>query len=154
MNQLELPGMALRDRRLERGLSMMDVYEAIHVPVEYIEALEHGNFDAMPGAAYGLGFLRTYCEFLDLEPEPYTDQFRVCTRPAAAPRLRTAVITDSKARPRWLGDLVAWGTVCALLLLGWVTYSAVVRPLVESASPRVEATTERVSPPNHFEDGF
>jgi len=156
MSHGEFPGDTLRVRREARGLTLTDVYRDIHVPVAYIRALEAGDLDALPGTTYAMGFLNTYCHFLELDPEPLADGFRACTQPPPANPLGRPSSPGAplSQRPRWLHEALAWGAICAILLLAWLTYSAMMRPLAETVDTRVNAGTLEVTPPTHFDEEF
>lgn len=62
-------GRLLRDQREARGLSIADVEASLRIRKAYIEALEAGRFDLLPGAAYIPAFLRAYALHVGLEPE-------------------------------------------------------------------------------------
>jgi len=162
MNRSEFPGHLLRERREARGLSRLDVFEHIRVPVQYIQALEDADFRLLPCQTYAAGFLVTYCQFLELDPEPFTDLFRAGIRNrgtagfrgSAASRFLPARSDEGKQdRPRWMTELFTWSAICAVLLLGWLTYAVVVRPLAERTETRVEAGAHE-APPVHFEEDF
>jgi cytoskeletal protein RodZ len=60
----------LRTAREARGLSYQDVEAATRIRARYLEALETGRYDLMPGGeAQVRGFLRRYATFLDIPPE-------------------------------------------------------------------------------------
>ena len=40
-----------------------------HVLDEFVDAIESGNMDTLPDMCYTTGFLKTYCELLDLDAE-------------------------------------------------------------------------------------
>ena len=140
MSRFMQQGQRLRERREALGLTHEDVYQAIHVPITHLRALESGDGRRMPVSAYARGFLRSYCEFLRLDPEPFLSAYdwsAPAARAAATPRPADPGPDDG--RPAWLTDVIAWGAVCLLLLLGWFSYSVVFRPAVEDADVRVEA---------------
>jgi cytoskeletal protein RodZ len=58
----------LRRRREELGISLEQVEEDTRIRVRYLQALETENFEALPDAVVGRGFLRNYCTYLDLDP--------------------------------------------------------------------------------------
>ena len=62
-------GRLLRDQREARGLTVMDIEKKIRIRRHYVEALEAGRFDLLPGAAYIPAFLRAYATHVGLEPE-------------------------------------------------------------------------------------
>ena len=62
-------GRLLSEARAAKGWSYADVEAATRIRQKYLEALESGNFDALPGGAIGRGFLRNYSLFLGLDAE-------------------------------------------------------------------------------------
>jgi cytoskeleton protein RodZ len=62
-------GRLLRDQREALGLSVADIEKQIRIRRQYVEALEAGRFDLLPGAAYIPAFLRAYASHVGLEPE-------------------------------------------------------------------------------------
>jgi len=62
-------GRLLRDQREARGLSINDVEKRLRIRLQYIEAIEQGRFDLLPGAAYIPAFLRAYATNVGLDPE-------------------------------------------------------------------------------------
>ncbi len=64
------PGFRLRAAREALGLSYQDVEAATRIRPRYLEALETGKYDVMPGGeAQVRGFLRRYAAFLNIPPE-------------------------------------------------------------------------------------
>jgi cytoskeleton protein RodZ len=62
-------GRLLRDQREGRGLTVADIERQIRIRRAYVEAIEAGRFDLLPGAAYIPAFLRAYASHVGLEPE-------------------------------------------------------------------------------------
>lgn len=59
-------GEELRRERMRRGLTYKDVEQRLHIRSAYLEALEEGNYDVIPGQVYTKGFIRNYGNFLCL----------------------------------------------------------------------------------------
>lgn len=66
----------LRMRRQEAGHSIEDVSEAIRVQKRYLEALEDGRIDDLPGTVYALGFLRTYANYYGFNGDAFVTRFK------------------------------------------------------------------------------
>ena len=66
---MESIGEKFKKRREERGLFIEQIARDTNISKKYIEAIENENFSDMPGEAYLLGFLRSYAEYLDIDPE-------------------------------------------------------------------------------------
>lgn len=64
-------GISLRQARLEQNISLEEVEKNTRIRKVYLEALENENWDAIPGAVYTRGFLRTYAKYLGLDEKEY-----------------------------------------------------------------------------------
>ena len=60
--------------RERRGLALATVEQETRIPARRLTALEEERFDLLPERIYALGFLRTYAEYLGLDPQPYVDE--------------------------------------------------------------------------------
>lgn len=69
-------GNTLREARVRRNLTLQQVEEDTKIRVKYVQAMENEDFDVMPGATYVKGFLRTYSEYLSLDPDVMIDEYR------------------------------------------------------------------------------
>lgn len=61
-------GHYLKDVRESLSLSLADAATAMHIRVHYLEAIETGNFDKLPGKAYVRGYIKNYASFLEIDP--------------------------------------------------------------------------------------
>jgi len=147
MKQTSFPGNELREQREKLGLSLYEVFRRTRIPIGYLSALERGELHALPVACYVLGFVRTYCQFLGLKPEPYLDCFRACSRPGAAGFLRRERDGNGFRFPTWAQESLTWAVVLAIMLLGWLTYSVVFQPQADTPDKRVQAGTVELMPP-------
>lgn len=60
-------GQLLKEKRLERGLVLEDVADAMKIRRKYIEALENGNYSEIPDKVYTKSFLKIYADYLGLD---------------------------------------------------------------------------------------
>ncbi len=60
-------GQQLKTARIDRNLSIQDVFENTHIRIKYLEALEADDYDSMPSPVQGRGFLRLYAQYLGLD---------------------------------------------------------------------------------------
>ena len=61
-------GEVLRSAREEQGYSIDQIARDSNIATRYLRALEEEDFSIFPGETYLVGFLRTYSEHLDLDP--------------------------------------------------------------------------------------
>lgn len=66
----------LRRAREDYGQDVRSIAQVLRIRQAYLEALESGQFDRLPGTTYALGFLRTYAEFLGLDGDEIVDRFK------------------------------------------------------------------------------
>jgi cytoskeleton protein RodZ len=69
-------GADLRAARERVGWTLEQLAAALRIRAQYLEALEAGRIDVLPGNAYALGYLRTYARTLGLDPNEIARRFK------------------------------------------------------------------------------
>jgi cytoskeleton protein RodZ len=69
-------GVLLRRAREERRQSVADVAAALCIRANYLEAIEAGAYERLPGQAYTVGFVRSYANYLGLDAEEVVRIFK------------------------------------------------------------------------------
>jgi cytoskeleton protein RodZ len=69
-------GETLREARMRRRIDMTDVEAATKIRAKYLRALENEEWDLLPGPTFVKTFLRTYAEYLDLDPRLLVEEYR------------------------------------------------------------------------------
>lgn len=77
-------GDILRKEREKQKLSLRDVEEGTSIRSVYLEALEKGEYDKLPGEVYAKGFIKNYGNFLELNGEDLVRQFIIEITPVAS----------------------------------------------------------------------
>lgn len=62
-------GNFLRERREARGISLIEAEKDLKIRKKYLQALEEGNVDTIPGKTYLIGYLRNYSKYLGIDEE-------------------------------------------------------------------------------------
>ncbi|PKM81800.1 MAG: hypothetical protein CVU89_07155 [Firmicutes bacterium HGW-Firmicutes-14] len=75
-------GESLRNARKARGISLEQAEEDTKIRKRYLQALEEGDYDAIPGRVYAKGFLRNYARFLGLNEEEIMLEYKLLGTPA------------------------------------------------------------------------
>jgi cytoskeleton protein RodZ len=79
MAREELPGAVgrlLRETRETYQQDIATVAQQLRIRSVYLRAIEEGNYQALPGSTYAVGFVRTYAEYLGLDPLELVRRFR------------------------------------------------------------------------------
>ena len=118
-------GEYLRSVRESRGLGLEEASQVTKIGKNYLAAIEEGQFDKLPNAAYIKGFLRLYAGFLSLSGDEVVKRYEQSI-PSARPQ------SETKAEPERpsmeimerakLGGHGRW--VIPALLLGLVILAA------------------------------
>lgn len=66
-NNCQEIGKVFMQARQERRIDLAEAAQSLHIRQVYLEAIEQGNFDILPGHVYTLGFMKKYAEFLNLD---------------------------------------------------------------------------------------
>lgn len=69
-------GAQLRAAREELELELSHIAAETRIPLRHLEAIDTGNFKALPSRAYAIGFSRSYAKAVGLDPAVITDAVR------------------------------------------------------------------------------
>jgi hypothetical protein len=92
-------GQILKAARVKKAQTLEMVSQQTRIPKKLLENLEAGQFSAFPAVAYLRGFLKNYCDALDLEFEPLWAEVLKVTAPAAGGS-ETKTDSDSASHPK------------------------------------------------------
>jgi hypothetical protein len=147
-------GNTLRDARRRRELALPECETATRIRGRYLTALEEERFELLPEPAYAKGFLRTYAEFLGLDPRPLLDELdeRLNAAGTDEPPRMTPVRIRQPRRPRRgrhpvrLAMLLAGG-IAAVAAAVWAGGRETPDPGLSVALPVVTTAPRDVRPP-------
>jgi len=73
---LKQMGEWLKDLRLSKKITLRQMEEDTKIRIRYLEAIENGDYDILPGRIYALGFLRTYSRYVGANEEDMVECFK------------------------------------------------------------------------------
>lgn len=93
-------GVVLQQARQSKHMKIPSISKKLRIKEIYLEALEKGDYQVFPALVYGVGFLRSYASFLDLNPDEMIARFHKETsdikeEPLDMPRSRDAKVLPS-----------------------------------------------------------
>ena len=68
-------GYTLRQERERQELSIEDIEQGTSIRALYIEAIEAGEYDKLPGTVYTKGFIKNYAKFLGMDADAVVKEF-------------------------------------------------------------------------------
>ena len=69
-------GQLLRETREKAGMDIAEVARVLRISKRYLDALEDGRNEDLPGATYAIGFVRSYAEYLKLDGEEIVRRYK------------------------------------------------------------------------------
>lgn len=66
----------LRKARQRRNLSIEEIAGEINVQSQYLEAIEKGDFSALPNLMFAQEYIRSYADYLGVDPIPVLNEYR------------------------------------------------------------------------------
>ncbi len=142
-------GAFLREARETTGRTVADVAQNLRIRRVYLEAIEDGRFDELPGATYAVGFVRSYAAYLRLDAPSLVARFKEEASGIQAPQ--ELEFPTPVPEGRFPGGLLV--TVCLLLgaaaFCGWYWYQSqngIEVARVPAPPGDVQANTETSAP--------
>ncbi len=76
----ELQGETVSDTliraRQQVGQDLRSIAEVLCIRYSYLDAIERGQYENLPGATYAVGFVRSYAEYLGLDGDQVVERFK------------------------------------------------------------------------------
>jgi cytoskeletal protein RodZ len=118
-------GETLREARMRQRLDITDVEAQTKIRAKYLRALENEDFGMLPGPTFVKSFLRTYAEFLGLDPHLLVEEYRARHDPRDESELTPFAPRPPRGRqrrrpsrrPAWLPVAAAVVAILAVLLV-------------------------------------
>ena len=92
-------GYTLRQERERQNLSIEDIEQGTSIRALYIEAIEAGEYDKLPGAVYTKGFIKNYAKFLDMDADAVVKEFQTDMDELAAEAQAAEAEQSAEAQP-------------------------------------------------------
>jgi cytoskeleton protein RodZ len=136
-------GTLLQASRLRLGHDLRFVAETLHIRFVYLEAIEAGRYEELPGAVYVIGFIRSYADFLGLDSEEVVRRSKAeVASQSVTPELVFPVPVSESSIPG--GAILLVGIIIALLAYGgWYASTTNDSLLGEMISPVPERLREK-----------
>ncbi|GAX53572.1 helix-turn-helix domain-containing protein [Streptomyces olivochromogenes] len=148
-------GRALRQARIEAGLTVDDVSNATRVRIAIVHAIEQDDFAPCGGDVYARGHIRTLARAVHTDPAPLLARYDAehGGRPAptpAAPMFEAERIRPERRGPNWTAAMVA----AIVAVIGFVGFTVVKgsggsdakSSVAEGSTPTASTSTTSASP--------
>lgn len=115
-------GSVLKEARLRRGQTLDVVHQHTRIPKKLLEALETNRFDDFPAPVYLRGFLKGYCDHLDVDFEPLWSKIAP-PKPAEVKKDEEPQKEAPRPLPVQQPNLLPWVVVGGFLAVGGLFFA-------------------------------
>jgi cytoskeletal protein RodZ len=141
-------GERLREARMRQKVDVADVEAATKIRAKYLRALENEEFGLLPGNTFVKTFLRTYAEYLGLDPQLLLEEYRASYEPRAEGEMQQYSVAARQRRPeRRRPPRAAPGPpgpgTALIVLVGVVLVIFAILGLTSDSEPEESASTQR-----------
>ena len=128
-------GALLKASRLRIGEDLRDISAVLCIRNVYLEAIEDGRFEALPGPTYATGFIRAYAEYLGLDSDEVVRRFK--SDPSGGEDKAELIFPEPIPEPGIPGGAIVFiGIMIAVVAYGaWYVNTSKEGFLVELISP-------------------
>lgn len=144
-------GSRLKEARLAKKMSLDELQEVTKIQKRYLQAIEEGNFDMMPGAFYVRAFIKQYAEAVGLNADellasykldvPQTSSEEVTHSIQSTPSRRKISRTSSSKFTDVMPKLIVALFIVVVFVAFWIFLQKKLgndAPVEEEATPAVE----------------
>jgi cytoskeleton protein RodZ len=147
-----------REREL-RGVSLDEIAAATRIKTSFLEALENGRWQELPGGAFNRGFIRATSRFLGLDEEGMIAEYAIET--GAIPQNKAAVPSGAMPRDYRPAIIAACATLLLIVVGAWFGHREYARhkqkraatALAVVANSPTPTTAEAANPPSATPSG-
>ncbi len=150
---MEIIGNLLYTERKKKGLEIEDVEQATGIRRAYLNALEQGQYEVLPGEVYVKGFLRNYGNYLGLDGTHLVQLYTDSMKPAVVSQPVTPATTTVAKKRRVLKkhkvDMKIFSTIAVVLILvvsAWGLYVWQKAQAPDSTDTSRNAVVKQMSP--------
>jgi cytoskeletal protein RodZ len=138
-----LVGELLKKAREESGKNLKEISEILKIRLDYLRAIEEGDFKQLPEEVYIKGYIREYAEFLHIDPETALSAYVIQTSPPQDDKGETPTkITSDHKKSKTTYILVP----LVLVVLGLILFFLLHSPKKEHEISQTPVKTEKVIP--------
>ncbi len=106
-------GELLKRARESLRMPMDQAARLLHIRVRYLDAMEQGRLEELPGLPYARGYLQTYAGFLGLDKDEILRRFEEIDKAVAAKTLYFPQVLSKEKTPSYS---IIWGGLIAAML--------------------------------------
>lgn len=98
-------GSQLKELRISKGLSIEDIQDATKIRTRYIQAIEEGNLEKLPGKFYEKAFIKSYSDVVNLDSAILNEYLEAL---ASEETNNVQIVDNYYSRENFFSKVVKW----------------------------------------------
>ena len=151
INRTQTLGEKIQAIRVQRGLDLANISKKLEIPLKYLENIEAGQYQNLPGDVYTKAWLKKYAKLLGLSGEEFLADYQIEKNIAQrVVKISQTKETNKTAHPllrprlwRWALVVLAAGALLAYLI--WEIINIITPPALLIISPENNFKTNAYS---------
>ncbi len=110
-----------------RGVTLAEISVATRISTKFLEAIENGNWDQLPGGAFNRGYIRSTSRYLGLDEDGMVAEYALETNGNGTTHAARRVAVGQAGRSQRLSirSLLIVGGIILLIALAWFVSSKI-----------------------------
>ena len=114
-------GAMLKSMRLQKGLKIVDISKKLCIRKCYLEAIEDSNYKELPAVPYGIGFIRSYANYMGLNGENIVELYKEETNSTPADEMKVLEAQPEATVPSFQYLLISLLAIIAIYV-AWIFF--------------------------------
>ncbi len=108
----------LRLARESKRVTLETIAHSTRISLHHLESLEEGRYKDLPGGIYNRAFIRSYCEYLGIDPRDVLEHYEAETAPPKEKAIKTRIEIPEVGSPLKPHPLFFWSVMLLISVTG------------------------------------
>ena len=140
-------GGILKQARLGKGKKIQDIAQVLCIRKAYLEAIEANDYDKIPEFPYGIGFIRSYAEYLGLNSSLIIQKYKEETEPEIPENENAGYVPEPQSEAAVPGKKYLMISLLAIIAVyaAWHFYSSYKSLPLDAEDSEKESISEEIA---------
>jgi cytoskeleton protein RodZ len=145
---MESAALDLKSEREKKKISLSQIAADTRISVRYLQCIEEGRYNDLPGGLYTRAFLKAYCESIDLDPREMLEHYDAQALPQSEKNIKTRTPFPRQRTSSISGPILIWSIMLLLSVIGLFFSRAWISDLFSPYFSKNSVADIRYEPPD------
>ena len=116
---MESVAVDLKEEREKKKISLAQIAADTRISLRYLQCIEEGRYNDLPGGVYNRAFLKAYCESINIDPREILEQYDAQVLSSDIEKSQNAAITPPQQKSFIIPiPLLIWSIMLLISAIG------------------------------------